>query len=121
MRSRTISAALGVVTVALGVVILWGMFANPSIDDTSFGEPFTCLAPWDTVLNGADNRPGGSPRDDEAEIGARCRAAGEQRFAIGRGAAIAAVITAGGALAAGAIALRTRPRVGADRRQGSPG
>ena len=107
-------AVLGLATAALALIALWGAFGNPSINDTSFGVPYPCLAPWDTVLNGADNWPGGMPRADDADIAARCRAAGEQRFAIARGAGIAAVVAAAATFAIGIAATRrTRRETGA--------
>ena len=110
--SGTVALGLIVVTVALGFVALWGAFANPSIDSVGYSVPYTCRAPWETVLNEADNWPGGDPPADAADIAAWCRAAGEQRFAVARVAGIAALVAATAALAAGiAAARRTHPRV----------
>ncbi len=75
--ARILLASVGV---ALVVVSLWLTFDNPEIDGTSRGDSYTCLAPWDTVLNGADNFPGGEPPPDGEEIADRCRALGDDRF-----------------------------------------
>lgn len=73
-------AVLGLLAAALAVIAVWLAFDNPEIDGTSRGDDYTCLAPWDTVLNGADNLPGGETPPDSAEIGVRCREAGGKRF-----------------------------------------
>lgn len=71
---------LGLLAAALAVSAIWLAFDNPEIDGTTRGNGYTCLAPWDTVLNGADNLPGGETPPDSAEIGVRCREAGGKRF-----------------------------------------
>lgn len=80
MRKR-LPAGLGLLAAALAVTATWLTFDNPDIDGTSRGDDYTCLAPWDTVLNDADNIPGGELPPDAEEIGARCREAGQTRFA----------------------------------------
>jgi hypothetical protein len=65
----------------------------------------TCTAPYDTVLNDADNVPGGEPPPDAHEVETRCIDAGEARFTQGSVAGGAAVLLA--ALAA-ALAIRQR-------------
>jgi hypothetical protein len=76
---------------------------NPDIDGTSRGDDYTCLAPWDTVLNDADNSAGGEPPPDDDQIDARCRAAGEDRFdravQVGVAAAVVMVLTGVAAVA----------------------
>ena len=104
-----IALLLGVVSIVLVGVALWLAVDNPTIDDTSRGD-YTCLAPWDTVLNDAANYPGGEPPPDDDEIAARCRQAGEDRFDL----AIAAGVAAGvAALSAMGLGLLSRGR---DRR-----
>jgi hypothetical protein len=71
---------LGLLAAALAVIAIWLAFDNPEIDGTSRGDHYTCPAPWDTVLNGADNLPGGETPPDSEEIGVRCREAGGKRF-----------------------------------------
>ena len=90
---RVIALLLSVMAVGLVGVALWLAVDNPTIADTSRGD-YTCLAPYDTVLNDADNYPGGEPPPDGDEIASRCREAGQQRF----DNAIAAGVTAGVAL-----------------------
>jgi hypothetical protein len=99
-------AILGLLAVALAVIAIWLAFDNPEIDGTSRGDDYTCLAPWDTVLNGADNLPGGEPPSDSEEIGSRCRDAGGQRFVGACVSGAAAVVLAG--LAALAASDRSR-------------
>ena len=98
-------AALGLVVVAF-----WLSVDNPTIEKTSRGADYTCLAPWDTVLNRADNYPGGEPPPDGEKIASRCREAGEERFESAVGFAVAAGAVA---LAAGVVGLVTYRR---DRR-----
>lgn len=96
----------------LAVVALWLAVDNPSVSNTSRGD-HACLAPWDTVLNDADNSPGGELPPDADAITARCREAGERQF----NKAIAVAATAGAvALAACAVGVAhyrrdRRPRV----------
>ena len=104
--TRRLLATLGLVSAALAVTAIWLVLHNPTIDATSRGDDYTCLAPYDTVLNDADNLPGGEPPPDAAVIGARCRTLGEARFAQGAGVGGGAVVLA--ALTA-LIALRSRP------------
>ena len=75
-----VAGLLAVVAVLLAAVAVWLATDNPDIGGTSFGDSYQCLAPWDTVLNDANNAPGGEPPPDSDEIAARCRAAGEDRF-----------------------------------------
>jgi hypothetical protein len=86
---------LGLLAGALAVTAIWLAFDNPDIDGTSRGDDYTCLAPWDTVLNDADNMPGGEPPPDAQEIAARCRDAGQTRFAVAGVSGSAAVALAG--------------------------
>jgi hypothetical protein len=104
-RSRPLLATLCLVSATLAVTAIWLVLHNPTIDDTSRGDDYTCLAPYDTVLNDADNMPGGEPPPDADQIGARCRDLGEVRFAqgvgVGGGAVVLAALTA-------LLALRSR-------------
>ena len=98
MQSRTVPAVLALVAAVLAMTAIWLPFDNPEIEGTSRADSYTCLAPWDTVLNDADNFPGGEPPPDGAEIAARCRDAGDDRFdiaiAAGSAAAVMAVLAA---------------------------
>ncbi|MGL5866743.1 MAG: hypothetical protein ACRCYX_12905 [Dermatophilaceae bacterium] len=90
--SRTL---LALVAGVLAVVAIWLLLDNPEIDDTSRGDGYSCAAPYDTVLNDADNWPGGEGAPDGNEIAARCIDAGRLRFTqsavAGAAAALAAV------------------------------
>lgn len=127
-RSAVAAILLGLVTLTLTVVAVRGVFANPTVDSPSYSIPYTCPAPWDTVLNGADTWPGGESPPDAAEIASQCRTAGEERFAVARVAAIAAVGTGIAALVTGLTTTRrTRrdsdgihPRCRVRRRSGRP-
>jgi hypothetical protein len=115
IRVVRVHAVLGLLAAALAVTAIWLAFDNPDIDGTSRGDEYTCLAPWDTVLNDADNMPGGEPPLDAEEIGARCREAGQTRLAVSGVSGSAAV-----ALAALTAALVwRRPRDGSRRRSDS--
>lgn len=96
--SRLLLALLGVASVVLAAVATWLVLHNPSIDDTSRGDGYACSAPYDTVLNDADNVPGGEPPPDSDEIAARCVVVGEDRFAQGSAAAVSAAMLAAAAL-----------------------
>lgn len=102
-------AVLGLLAAALAVTATWLAFDNPEIDGTSRGDNYTCLAPWDTVLNGADNMPGGEPPPDAEEIGARCRDVGQTRLALAGVSGAAAVGLAG--LTAVLVWRQSRDRV----------
>ncbi len=106
MPAPRVPALLAALAGALAVAAIWLTFDNPDISGTSRGGDYTCLAPWDTTLNHADNYPGGEPPSDAEEIATRCRDAGHGRFAWAVAGGSAAV-----ALAAVATALaRHRPR-----------
>jgi hypothetical protein len=108
--SKALRALLGLAAVALAVTAVWLTFDNPVIDGTSRGDDYTCLAPWDTVLNDADNFPGGEPPPDGEEIAEDCREAGRERFDMAVASGSAAVV-----LAVLSIALaRHRPRSAAN-------
>ncbi|MDQ6525424.1 hypothetical protein RB608_17510 [Nocardioides sp. LHD-245] len=58
---------------------------HPTIDEGrqargAAEEPATCLAPFHTVLDGADNFPGGEPPLNGESIAAKCREAGRTRY-----------------------------------------
>ena len=106
-------AVLTAVAAVLALAAVWLVLHNPSIDGTSRGDDYTCVAPYDTVLNGHDNVPGGEPPPDSDRIASRCRAAGERWFAAGvaTGAAAGVVlVVAAGLGGAGLVARRRRPR-----------
>lgn len=84
----------------LAVVAVWLVLHNPAISGTSVGD-YPCLAPYDTVLNNADNLRGGEEPRDADEIRSRCESLGEERF-------IQGAITGGLALALGGVALFAR-------------
>lgn len=90
-RSRSLLGMLVLLTATLVVAAAWLVLHNPSIDGTSRGDDYPCLAPYDTVLNNADNVPGGEPAPDGDEIGTRCRSLGQKRFNQGLAAGSAAV------------------------------
>ncbi len=91
-RSAGLRVLLALAAATLAVAATWLSFDNPDIDGTSRGDDYTCLAPWDTVLNGADNFPGGEPPPDGEQIAARCRQAGKERFEIALVAGAAAIV-----------------------------
>ena len=87
--------------ILLAAMSVWFFLYNPRIGGTSYGDTYRCLAPWDTVLNGASNYPGGDPPADAAEIAAQCRQAGQRSFnaAVGTGIGAATALAAVGVLA----------------------
>jgi hypothetical protein len=87
-----LAAALAVTAIVLAV-------DNPEISGTTRGDSYTCLAPWDTVLNDADNYPGGEPPTDDDDIAVRCEAAGRARFGYAVGFGVGAVVLVGSAVA----------------------
>ncbi len=92
-RSRRLPLLLGIVSAVFAVVAIWAFLDNPTIDNTSLGD-YTCAAPYDTVLNDADNVPGGEPPADADKVEARCTESGEDRFIQGSVAGGASVILA---------------------------
>jgi hypothetical protein len=89
---RTVRLLLAVVAAALAITAVWLALDNPVIHNTSRADNYSCLAPWDTVLNDADNIPGGEPAPDGEEIGARCRDAGHDRFDLAVASGSAAMV-----------------------------
>lgn len=116
-RQRPLVVFLGLLSAVLAVVALWLAQDNPDIDNTSRGDQYTCAAPYDTVLNDADNVPGGEPPADSDSIASRCVDAGEARFvqavAAGAGAVVLVVIVGG-------LAIRAR-RSTPSSREDTPG
>ena len=111
--SRRLPFLLAVLAAVLALTAVWLVHHNPSIDGTSRGDDYACVAPYDTVLNGHDNVPGGEPPLDSDRIASRCRAAGERWFTAGvaTGAAAGVVlVVAAGLGGAGLVARRSRPR-----------
>lgn len=100
-RSISSSALLWCAAAAVAAG-LWLAFDNPTIEGTSKGD-YPCLAPWDTVLNSADNAPGGEPPRDADDIAQRCRDAGTVQFLES-----VAVVVAGLALVVAAAVVRRR-------------
>ena len=90
---------IGLAAGALAVLAAWLAFDNPEIDRTGRGDDYQCLAPWDTVLNDADNVPDGEPPPDAAQIGSRCRDSGQDRV----DRAVVVVAGAAGSAALGAV------------------
>lgn len=90
MTHPRVPALLAALAAALAITAMWLTFDNPAIGGTSRGDSYSCLAPWDTVLNDADNYPGGEPPPDGDDIAARCRDAGQDRFAWAVASAFAA-------------------------------
>jgi hypothetical protein len=93
-RLRPLPAAAALLSVGLAVIAVWLMLDNPTIDRTSRGDDYPCLASYDTAVNDADNIPGGETPPDGEEIAARCREAGTARFAQGATAGTAAAVLA---------------------------
>lgn len=107
-RLRRATAALGLLTAVLAGMALWLAVDNPTVGDTSGGE-HSCLAPWDTVLNDANNEPGGEPPLDADQVASRCERAGEERFDRAVMVGMASGATAVAVLGAGvATSLRDR-------------
>lgn len=104
-----LQAVLGLLAATLAATAIWLTFDNPDIDGTSRGDDYTCLAPWDTVLNDADNMPGGEPPPDAEEIGARCRDVGHNRFVMAGMSGAAAVVLGG--LTVASVWCRAHDRV----------
>ena len=96
--ARYLTWALVVLGAVLAVTALVLAVDNPEIDGTSRGDDYPCLAPWDTVLNDANNYPGGEPPADDDEIAARCEAAGRERFGHAVGFGVGAAVLLGSAV-----------------------
>lgn len=94
------------------------MFDNPDINNTSRGDSYPCLAPYDTVLNDASNEPGGETPPDADDIASRCRDAGHERFNLALGLGAAAILAGGYAVTMSLFRSRStknsgrRPRAG---------
>lgn len=103
-RLRTVALLLGLLSALFAVLALWLVLHNPTVTGPSSGD-YTCSAPYDTVLNDADNVPGGAPPADGKVIEAKCIETGESRFTqglVGAGAAVVLAVLASG------IAVRAR-------------
>jgi hypothetical protein len=96
---RCLAWALAAIAAALAVTAIALAVNNPEIGGTSRGDHYPCLAPWDTVLNDANNYPGGEPPSDGDEIEARCEAAGRERFGHAVESGVGAVVLLGSAIA----------------------
>jgi len=101
-RLRRAAISLALLAAVLALVALWLVQDNPTINHTSRGDDYPCLAPYDTVLNDANNYPGGEPPPDGGHIERRCREAGQERF---RTAIEVAVAAGAVAVSAGVVAL----------------
>ena len=108
---RAISVCLGLIAVVLVVAAVWLAFANPTIDGTSHGDNYQCLAPYDTVLLRADNYPGGGPWRDSPQTAARCREAGREQFQKAALFLLGAVVAGAGAVVAETVRHRNRRRL----------
>lgn len=111
LRSRAVAGSLLLAALALVLAGLLLGITNPTVDErrhwagSASEPPYTCLAPYDTVLNDADNVPGGEPALNDATIAARCRAAGQERYR--QGATLVGLgVLAGVGAAAGVVARR---------------
>ncbi len=100
---RGAAAALLLLAVVLAALAALRLVDNPDVRaQTRNGhDTHPCLAPWDTVFNGATNIPGGDPPPDADAIATRCRHAAyahvDQAHALG-GVALAALAGAGALL-----------------------
>ncbi|MCW2857280.1 MAG: hypothetical protein JWR52_2895 [Marmoricola sp.] len=90
MLTRLAALAGAVATCLLAVAAALLVVHHPTISNTSQGD-FRCLAPYDTVINHADNAPHGVAPGDAAAIGARCQSIGDDRFVVAVVAAVASV------------------------------
>lgn len=80
MRGYWIFVRVLVATVlVLSATALWSATDNPTVT-TSIGNDWTCLAPWDVVLNDANPTPGGEHLEDDTEADRKCRLVTESRF-----------------------------------------
>jgi hypothetical protein len=113
-RSRPPVIVLGLLAAGVAIAALCLALNNPDIDNTSRGDNYPCAAPYDTVLNDADNVPGGEPPADSDSIAARCVDAGQARFVRSVAGGLGAVVLAGTAavLAVRARRSTSRPREG---------
>ena len=88
--------ALLIFAVGLWVAGIATAVNNPTISHTSGGD-YTCLAPYDTALFGADNLRGDRP--DGQDIAKRCDLADRDRFVVAGGlAGVGVVLGLGGVL-----------------------
>jgi hypothetical protein len=62
---------------------------NPSIDGTSRGDGYECLAPYDIALNGADSAGRGELSPKANRIDTNCESAANQQLKAGVGIALA--------------------------------
>ena len=101
-RLRLGGFSLALLALALACGALWPALDNPTISNTSRGDNYPCLAPYDTVLNDANNFPGGESPPNGDQIAERCREAGEHRFDTATTRLVAGGVAA---VAAGVIGL----------------
>lgn len=113
-RSRTVALLLGLLSALFAVLALWLMLHNPKVTGPSSGD-YTCSATYDTVLNDADNVPGGEPPSDGKVIEAQCIETSESRFTQGLVSAGAAAV-----LTVFASGIAVRARRGAPSRENAP-
>lgn len=111
---RLVAAGLLLAAAILALLALVLLVDNPDVPGRGWDDDGTyqCLAPWDTVLHGADNSPGGEPPPDAEVIAARCRHAGYQRYDLAGLAGAGAVAALAAAVAVG-LTWRRGPVVGA--------
>lgn len=124
-RSRALVAILIVASVSLVVAGLAYWTVNPTLTNTSrpdwgYNADYECLAPWDVVLNDANNSRGGEPRPDQDRMVERCDEVTNARFDrgtpfLGAGASLS-VALAGGAVIARGRGRRARPLTGSRTR-----
>jgi len=107
VQRRHLFGILLALSVGSAVAAGWLLLHNPTVASTSLGH-YTCSAPYDTVLNDADNVPGGEPPPDADEVEASCLESAQSRFLWG-----SVSVAAGAMFAVGAGVTR---RMSPDRR-----
>jgi hypothetical protein len=115
---RTPRVALVAVSLALAAVVLagaaiWAALDNPTV--VVRGETHQCAAPYDSVLNGADeDNAFGGLRPYPQQIAARCHQANQDRVTLAVGLGVAALLAAIAAAVTGIRAARPRGNALAD-------
>lgn len=102
---------LWALSLALLATAAWLFLLDPTVPRPQVGPDAGCSAAYDTVLNDADNVPGGERAVDAEDVGKACRQVGKEAFAAGVGLVVAAAVL--GACTA-LRALRTRRREAAE-------
>jgi hypothetical protein len=92
-NSRPARTLLGILAIVLAATAVWLVLHNPTVESATLGQ-YTCAAPYDTVMNEADNVPGGEPPTDADQVEAACVDSGESLFTQGLIAGSAALVVA---------------------------